>query len=72
MVIIFGNDTRQNMNFTLGNAVFKIANSHEHVGTILSPHNKVVSGYTQKRVNDGKRHGHAIITIHSKMSQSLL
>ena len=63
MVIIFGKDTKSNMNLTLGNDVLKIVNGHEHVGTMLSPHNKVVSEYMKIRGNGGKRPGHAIMAI---------
>ena len=67
MVIIFGKDTTKHE--PLGNDVFELVNGDEYEGTMLSPHNRVVSGYTKKRVNDGKRPGHAIMAIGSRNAQ---
>ena len=43
------------------NTVLTIVNGHERVGTMQSPHHKVVSEYMKTKLNDGKRPGHAIM-----------
>ena len=50
----------------LGKHQLDIIDGHEHVGTMLSPSDKVVTEYVKKRVNNNKKPGHAILCIGSK------